>query len=312
MFQLNISLKLHKMIKLKYPITSDGFAECIEIDNESILETMNKYNIVVIDVLTKIECEKSVDSIWKEMNMLGNGNLDPNDPTTWINENWPLPEHIYLSNHYSSSHQTFKNMVNPKIVKTFEILFGHKQICPKADRVSIKRPIYVNGQYFKEWELNPLRLHIDRDTDEPYEKYNRRYQGCLALVDCSYDVGSFSCVPGSGNEVRKNPNLWLNLDQGKYVKQGKESGFLFGNIQKIPLKAGSMVIWEKSVAHSNFPNSSDKPRITQFLSYVENTQTSLKLCEHNVITHCKNNPEYLKELKKYNWTEREKELFGLK
>ena len=266
--------------KLKYPITSDGFAECLNSDNPTkILEYMQIYNIVVIDALSQEECEISINQAWEEMNLHGNGKLDKTDPTTWINENWPLPNHIYLSDHPTSTYQSLKNMVNSNIVKTFEILFEHKNICPDVGIISIKRPVIVNGTH---------------------------------MPDCGYDIGSFACVPGSANAVKSNPNLWLNVDQGKYIQTGKESGFLHSNIQKIPLKAGSMVIWDRSVAHANFTNNSDKPRITHFFTYVEATTAAMALNKKNIITYCKENPKFLAELKKYNWANKEKQLFGIK
>lgn len=295
--------------KIKYPIDSDGFAQCVDINKKDILDSMNIYNIVVIDVLNKEECEITVNEIWEEMNEHGNGKLDKNDPITWQTENWPEPEYAYLSKHYALTQQSLKNMVNPRIALTFEILFGHSQICPKVGVPAIKRPVIVNGQYIKEWELSPLKLHYDKDNAEPYHKYPPRYQGCLALVDCSYDVGSFACSIGSANEVRKNPNLWLNADQGKYVLKGKESGYLYANCQKIPLRAGSMVIWDRSVAHYNFTNQSDKPRIVHFFSYSENTQIGHQLSDHTILNYCKEHPEFLKRLKQYNWNEKERKLF---
>lgn len=238
---INIINVVNMSKKLKYPTDSEGYAICVDFDN--IKNYMDLYNFVVIQALTHEECIESVRQGWIEMNNHGNGKLDPNDPTTWINDNWPLPDYIYLSNHPTMTEQSLKNMVNPNIVKTFEILFGHSQICPDVGIISIKRPVIVNGEYLNQYELNPLRLHYDRDTPEIYSKYNPRYQGCLALVDCGHDVGSISCVPGSANEVKKNPTLWTNVNQGKYIMTGKESGFLHANVQKIPLREGCMIIW---------------------------------------------------------------------
>lgn len=296
--------------KLKYPINSDGFAYAAQ-SNTEIKEFMNLYNFVVINALTPDECEKAVNQSWKEMNEHGNGKLDKNNPETWITENWPLPDFVYLSNHPTMTEQNLKNMVNKNIVNAYKVLFNHNQICPDVGIISIKRPLYLNDVYMEEWKLNPLKLHYDRDTEEQYYKYNDRYQGCLALVDCGYDIGGPSCVPGSANEVKKNPNLWTNVNQGKYITNGKESGFLHANIQNIPLKAGNMLIWNRATAHSNFTNNSNKPRIVHFFTYVEKTKIGMKLNQNNVIDFCKKNPKFLNEIKKYEWTTEEKKIFGI-
>lgn len=299
------------MEKLKYPITSENFAESIPIEEYIINEYMNKYNFIVCSVLSPEECKLTIDQIWQEMNSLGNGKLDPNDPTTWINENWPRPDHIYLSDHFTTTEQCFKNMVNTNITQIFKILHKTKNIYAAADRVSIKRPTIVNGVEREEWKLNPLRLHLDRDTPEQYNKYPPRYQAHISLVDSGYDVGSFAAVPGSANEVKKHSNLWTHVDQGKYILTGKTSGYLHQHLQKIPIKAGDIVIWDKSVAHANFVNVSDKPRITQFLTFVPAVKYAMELNENNIHTYLTKHPEYKKELLKYNWSNQEKQILGL-
>lgn len=296
----------------QYPITSEGFAESIPIDEEIINKYMKKYNFIVCSVLISGECQKTIEQTWNEMNTLGNGKLNPNDPTTWENENWPLPNHIYLSNHVTTTEQSFINMVNPNIVKIFEILHKTNKLYPSTSITSIKRPLYVNGVKKSDWVLNPLRLHFDRDSNENYDKYPPRYQGLISLVDSGYDIGSFAAVPGSANEVIKNPNLWLNVDQGKYIKTGKESGYLHKYLQKIPMKAGDMIIWDKSVAHSNFPNNSDKPRITQFFTYIPAAKYAIELNENNVVTYSTKHKEYKDEIMKYKWNDKQKQLLGLK
>jgi hypothetical protein len=173
---------------------------------------MQKYNFIVCSVLSPEECKTTIDQTWKEMNELGNGKLNPNDPGTWETENWPEPDHIYLSNHFTRIEQSFRNMVNPNVVRIFEILHKTDRLYATTGIISIKRPVYVNGVKRPDWELNPLRLHFDRDSEEPYDKYPPRYQAHISLVDSGYDVGSFSAVPGSANEVRKNPSLWLDVD----------------------------------------------------------------------------------------------------
>jgi len=75
----------------------------------------------------------------------------------------------------------------------------------------------------------------------------------------------------------------------------------------MPIRKGSILIWDGRMAHGNFPNSSDKPRLLQYIKYNAVGQN----ISSNVCSLMTSSEEELEVLKKIGITELGKKLFGL-
>lgn len=300
-------------VAIKYPIDGE-FAESVSLkDPSKIKKYMEVYNFVVIgQVLTEKQCAKSIKAMWQEAKLLGNRELDPDDSSTWKNENWPEPSHPYLFTNKAFSGRAFKNMVNKKVNKAFEYLFETEELIATTPVWSIKRPTL--GGKLKDWYVEPLKLHLDKDnTTKSYDAHPIRYQASIALNDSDYTTGGFSAVPGCANYVRKYPSIWTEANQGKYILGGSLTGPLHKALQRIPIKAGDMVIWERGVCHANFPNTGFGPRITNFFTMVPARDWAMELSKgDNMRDYIKNDPKYKKMIELCEWDEREMKVLGLK
>ena len=85
----------------------------------------------------------------------------------------------------------------------------------------------------------------------------------LYLTDTAANQGGFRCIPGFHKvfpEWRKtqpadrHPNRCDGIDQERFPSRG------------IPGKAGDLLIWTGLLPHGNGDNTSDKPRMAQYIT----------------------------------------------
>jgi hypothetical protein len=284
---------------LKYPLDRDGFA--IPINIEDLCDIMDTYNMAVIQVLDDEECETTVNAMWEEMNVTNK--LDKDDSRTWENENWPTPNSRFLSNNYATHEIVFRNSVHPKVVEVFSTLFGTDDLITTIDNWGIKRGTHFDWGTRYEWRDDSLRLHWDVDI---YNYVPRLYQSFIALVDSDYSVGSFACVPGSANEL----NEWKIKNKPIQNKIVPPYDDMQKRIQKIPLRKGCLVVWDRGTAHANFANAcTDKCRIVQYMRMLPRKR--MYDDSQSIVPYWKKNKELKCKIAKLNWTQKERKMLGL-
>lgn len=285
-----------------YPLDAEGFA-CVSSD---LVGDMHRYNMGVVDVLDDDQQTASVQALWHDM-----GPKVTAAPSTWETQNWPNPNHVFLSNQYAVSEQAFKNRIHPRLVEAFTQLYGTADLWTTIDFWGVKRATVFGEHTRPDWRINPLVLHWDTNI-EVYAKERalgrKRYQAILALNDNDQHVGSFECVPGSANAL----STWIQMyglpKHGKYVPRGNP---LHRKTQRIPLRAGHCVIWDVGTAHANFSNYSNQPRLTQFVRMVPRTRWA-ELAEPQTITHYwKTHASVKKKVAAMGWNKVEQRLLGL-
>ena len=264
---------------LTYPLSDDGYAapvECVDL-----CKTMSKYNVAVLQILTREEQKASQAALYSEMGKTPTSVTS--DPKTWSKENFRTPSSPFLSQDYAISEQAFKNRVHPKLVDAFAALYGTHDVLTTIDFWGFKRGTLHNPA----WKLPPLRLHWDVDIAryvQDQKRGRRRYQALLALNDNSQTIGSFACVPGSANMLH---TFQPDVHQKKYVKN---SSILQQNIQRLPLKAGCVVIWDVGTAHANFANHDWEPRLTQYCRMIPNTKWAQQAEPQNIVNYWRSLP----------------------
>ena len=99
----------------------------------------------------------------------------------------------------------------------------------------------------------------------------RKLQGILALVDCREQDGGFHAVPGFQHFIqtwtKKNQQLCLDTNQGgdPTTVQIPKDDPIRQYIQRMPIRKGSLLVWDTRLPHGNFPNNSNQMRIVQYL-----------------------------------------------
>lgn len=152
-----------------------------------------------------------------------------------------------------------------------------------------------NWKTLSEWlhlDMNPLTgrattygfEHVGESSTEstknPLEAQNkpfnngmrtRKLQGILALVDCHEENGGFHAVPGFQHYI----NTWTKQNQEACFDSNKggdpttvqipENDPIRQHIQRMPIRKGSLLVWDNRLPHGNFPNNSNAMRIVQYL-----------------------------------------------
>jgi ectoine hydroxylase-related dioxygenase (phytanoyl-CoA dioxygenase family) len=117
---------------------------------------------------------------------------------------------------------------------------------------------------FLHLDCNPINGTIDvggfhktKTTDIDLEN-ELVVQGLLALTDATEEDGGFHCVPCSHLFAKS----WVNLTGMQNVPKYDP---LWNHIVRVPLRAGSLLIWNNLLFHGNFPNYSHQWRMVQYL-----------------------------------------------
>jgi ectoine hydroxylase-related dioxygenase (phytanoyl-CoA dioxygenase family) len=89
-------------------------------------------------------------------------------------------------------------------------------------------------------------------------------QGVLCLNDAPPELGGFTCVPG----FHKIIDEWIaSHPEDRESGRPDVSKFPRGyELQPIPAKAGDLIIWDMRLPHGNGYNTSNRPRLAQYIS----------------------------------------------
>ena len=98
-----------------------------------------------------------------------------------------------------------------------------------------------------------------------------RVQGLLNLIDARTEDGGFLCVPG----FHKHLLEWAAAAENQPYKEETVDAFDFLEVPKddpmqawaqpVPMRAGSLLIWNSELPHCNYANDSDRFRMVQYV-----------------------------------------------
>jgi hypothetical protein len=292
------------------PVDSDGFIISFNVEQqEEILTFFEKHGVVVVsNVLTDEQCQRSVDEVWLFLKEMCKQNIERDKPETW-NSGWPsFSQFGILGNERWLYPQACDNRQNSNIYEVFRKLLGDNELIVNITRAGLMRP--TKNIFFpslnktedrEEWKTISEWLHIDMNpltgrattygfenvaesnfdlSKDPLEAQNkstnngmriRKLQGILALVDCREEDGGFHAVPGFQHFIqtwtKQNEQLCLDTNQSgdPTTVQISKDDPIREHIQRMPIRKGSLLVWDSRLPHGNFPNNSNGMRIVQYL-----------------------------------------------
>jgi len=278
---------------------SEGYFPFFEKEQvQGYLEFFKKYGVVVIRVVDKNQCQKTVDDLWNEIKK-EKSSISRDDPLTWDK----MPGNRYFGmfpDEPSFFKSAIDNRQNLDIYEVFKNIYGgEEKLWVSFDRMGILRPtkdilVPSTGEKINkpEWQTSPEWLHWDMNpwiyvkhqktgvnevkeltTDfisENNDNYDQpeRVQGLLTLDDAPVANGGFCTVIGFRNRLEK----WTEDNKGwaaKFAKshfvQVPKNDSMFNEIRHIGVRAGCLIIWHCTQPHSNFPNNGSGFRYCQYL-----------------------------------------------
>jgi ectoine hydroxylase-related dioxygenase (phytanoyl-CoA dioxygenase family) len=118
----------------------------------------------------------------------------------------------------------------------------------------------------KDWQTTGEWIHWDQN---PWlEPDFARIQGVLALSDHTDTSGGFHCVPGFG---AAHWQVWADANK-EYRTDGDLIAVPHGDsmrphLQRLPMRPGSVCLWDSRTPHGNFPNESGHWRVCQYIGF---------------------------------------------
>jgi hypothetical protein len=143
--------------------------------------------------------------------------------------------------------------------QAFADLLGTETLWVSMDRATMKPPIDPRFPHYNDRGF----VHWDLDTSQPLpEKLS--VQGVLALEDTTEEMGGFCCIPGFHRELA----TWIAQQPPDRNPQHPDLSRLPEGFQvtPIPMKAGDLVIWDRTLAHGNGCNTGMRPRLAQYIT----------------------------------------------
>ena len=216
-----------------------------DVLSQEDLKFWNKNGYVVVkSAISREDCEETQNAILDYLE----ASLD--NSASWY-KNHEAKEGLMV---LFTKHPTLdKNRASLKIQKAYQQLYETDKIYRVIDKVSFNPP--ENNSYkfmgsLLHWDVS-LRLPI------PF-----KLQGLLYLTDVKQDSGAFHCVPGFHHQIENwIENLPKNANPREIAVQELKPIPVLGN-------AGDFVIWHQALPHCATLNTSDLPRMVQYLTYL--------------------------------------------
>jgi len=272
---------------MKLPTDKEGYVKSFGVEEkEEMKNFFDTYGVVVVhNCLSVEECKRSYDEIWEFVERRCSARRG--DPTTW--NSWPaLAKLGILGNDTVLSKQFCENRQNPNLYKAFANILGSEKLYMVVGRASMMRPTKTVEGIESEpvdcpmWKTIENWLHwdanlwtgkvtnfgwktVNADKNLGYDKIH--VQAWVALTDCGPEDGGFHCVPGHHAHVRG----WAEANKDKVTDvwpgtiQVPREDPIRQDVCRVPVRAGSLVMWSSYTAHGTFPNNSNKGRAIQYV-----------------------------------------------
>ena len=201
--------------------------------------------VVIPNAVPPENLQAVVDTMWQFLGM------DRNNPEDWYRPPLAPGGMVELYQHPA----LWNNRQNPRVYQAFREIYGTEKLWVSMDRVNLKPPQNPNHpEYdhsgFIHWDVDTRRL-----ATIPFG-----VQGVLYLTDTTAEMGGFQCVPGMHRDLEG----WIKTQPRDRNPRVPDLTGL--NVTPIPGKAGDLVIWDRLLPHGNGRNSSDRPRLAQYIT----------------------------------------------
>lgn len=193
-----------------------------------------------------------------------------------------------------------RNRAHPRVHGAFERLLQDADLLCNHDRVCLQRP--TRGEHGLEHYVTDSNLHLDmnpwryledttsarqsldslgyhsmsdffKENNAVFASDGLQLQGVLNLADNFEEDGGFWCVPGFARAFEAVfstiPMLARQADAPslRFGRRDKEAvlALLQRLAMRVPMRAGSLVLWDQRTPHGACRNFSARPRVAQFL-----------------------------------------------
>lgn len=205
--------------------------------------------VIARNILPKENLEAVIAALWAFLGM------DPNNPEDWYREPHSKGGMIELYQHQA----LWNNRQHPNIHQAFSEIFGTPNLWVSEDRVSMKPPQNpkhpeYDHKGFTHWDIDTTKFPLPFGV-----------QGVVSLTDTTENMGGFQCIPGFH---LSNLERWIASQPADRHPMVPDLNALPPGMKvtPIPSKAGDLIIWNTRLAHGNGHNTSNMPRLAQYIT----------------------------------------------
>ncbi|MBI4531852.1 MAG: phytanoyl-CoA dioxygenase family protein [Candidatus Latescibacteria bacterium] len=200
--------------------------------------------VVIHNAVPQENLDAVIEVIWEFLGM------DPDDPDDWYREPHRKGGMVEMYHHQA----LWNNRQYPRVYQAFTEIWREEKLWVSIDRANMKPPVRTDKP---EWDHKGM-IHWDIDTSVRPVPF--MVQGVLYLTDTAENQGGFQCVPGFHRKFEE----WGQSQSEDSASPPPDPTGL--EVQKIPGKAGDLVIWQSLLPHGNSRNTSDRPRLAQYIT----------------------------------------------
>jgi hypothetical protein len=200
--------------------------------------------IILKNAISKADCKTTTQLIYNTID------AHPSQPKTWYKKH-PLKQGIMIQ--LFNAAILDNNRLSKKIQRAYQQLWNRTDLLVSMDRVSFNPPESAS------YHFPGPNLHWDVSLKQPIPF---GLQGLLYLSDTDENQGAFTVVPGFQNHI----NNWLDQLDANDHPRGQNALDAFTK-KPIAAKAGDFIIWNQCLPHGSCPNTSNTPRIVQYINY---------------------------------------------
>jgi len=213
--------------------------------------------VIARKVVSPESAARAAQAIWDFLEM------DPDDPNTWYPD---PPRRSIMVEIYQ--HQAFwNNRQSPRVHQAFSQIWDTEKLWVSFDRGSMNPPTR---------DPNATQFDMHWDTNVNNRPVRFGVQGVLYLTDTAENQGAFQCVPGFHNIF----DDWFDrLPAGEDPR--RQDLHTLGSI-RVPANAGDLIIWRTTLPHFASLNTSNQPRIVQYITMNPANDSNEEACRSRV------------------------------
>ncbi|KAJ5697463.1 transcriptional regulator family: Fungal Specific TF [Penicillium malachiteum] len=175
--------------------------------------------------------------------------LDYNDPSTWIDENFPVQGKVNNFTGYCVSHEKFMwdARMEPKVLEAFAKVWGTDELLVSFDALNITLPNRKDKPAPKPWP------HVDQS---PFRRGLHCVQGIINLSQAGPEDGSLIVLPKSSTlsdeffDTQVDPSTWLEKDFRFFSEEEMQWYAARGNKpKKVLADPGDLILWDSRTVH---------------------------------------------------------------
>jgi len=205
--------------------------------------------VILPDAAPPAMLQAVIDATWDFLDM------SPEEPETWYRK----PERVNGMAELNGAGMV--EMYNhpalwdvrqlPRIHGAFADIWGTEKLWVTIDRVNMNPPNRPGFEFtgFIHWDIDTTLDPLPFDV-----------QGVLSLSDTPAGQGGFQCVPGMPKRLPE----WIETQPADRNPNRPDLTGL--SVETVETRAGDLLIWNSQLPHGVSPNTSDRPRLAQYLS----------------------------------------------